>query len=66
MEGDCDLIEDDTSDREAAVRPVIPMMEAPAEARAWAVRLPMPRPPPVTITVFPARDSWGRVGEMAG
>jgi hypothetical protein len=38
VSGYCVVIEEETEVRDSAVRPVIPIREAPAEARAWAVR----------------------------
>ena len=39
---------------------------APAWAKAMAAAFPIPVPPPVITTFFPAIESSGRVGEMAG
>jgi len=47
-------------------RPTIPMDDAPARAKDFAIAAPIPVPPPVITTVFPAAERAGFVGEMAG
>jgi hypothetical protein len=39
---------------------------AEAWARDFEIARPIPAPPPVMRTVFPARERWGRDGEMEG
>jgi hypothetical protein len=52
--------------REDSVRPIMIILAAPDFANACAIRGPMPDPPPVMKTTFPAVESSGRDGSMAG
>jgi len=48
-----------------SVRPIRAREVQPAWAKASAVAAPVPEPAPVMMTVLPAAESSGRVGEMA-
>jgi len=48
--------------REEAVRPRMDIFVAPEAAKAWAILGPIPEPPPVMKTPFPAVDNSGRIG----
>jgi len=47
-------------------RPMIPMDDAPARAKDFAIEAPIPVPPPVITTVLPAAERAGFMGEIAG
>jgi len=52
--------------RDEEVRPRMVILVEPEVAKAWVRRGPIPEPPPVIRTTFPAMESSGLVGEMAG
>lgn len=58
------LIDLAARERTSARRPIIPSLLVPARATDLEMARPIPAPPPVTTTVFPARESSGRVGDI--
>jgi len=52
--------------REVSVRPRMAILVQPEEANALTILGPIPEPPPVMTTTFPAVESSGREGEIDG